>query len=84
MIRILADWSWLWPPLHGNGYQFWSGFGSDFGEVAILTAAIAIYRRHQCHVKGCWRLAWHPSEEHRGHPVCRTHHPHAGPGSELG
>jgi hypothetical protein len=61
-------------PLTGNGYQFWSGIGSDAGELAILGGIIAIYRRHNCHIRRCWRLSWHVHPEH-GHPVCRRHHP---------
>jgi hypothetical protein len=61
----------------GQGYQFWSGIGSDLGEIAIIAAVFAFWRRHNCHVNGCWRLAWHPSDDHGGHTVCRHHHPHA-------
>lgn len=76
----------LWPFLHwlaihtgsenepGVYYGFWSGFGSDIQEFAIIAAAIGLYRKHNCHVKGCWRVAKHPIE---GSPyvVCRKHHP---------
>lgn len=65
---------WFWHPLAGPGYQFWSGIGSDIGEIAIVGGAIAIYRRHNCHVHRCWRLSWHAHPDH-GHPVCRRHHP---------
>ena len=40
-------------------------------------AASTLYlflRKHNCHVRRCWRLAWHPHPDH-GHPVCRRHHP---------
>lgn len=70
---------WLFEPLHGDGYQFWSGIGSDFQELTLFLVIGGLYaflRRHNCHVKGCWRLAWHPSADHLGHPVCRHHHPH--------
>ena len=58
----------------GKGYGFWSGVGSDIGEVALIGAVIAAYRRHNCHVRRCWRLQRHPVE---GTPwiVCRKHHP---------
>lgn len=69
---------WLWPPLHGAGYQFWSGIGSDVGEAGILASigsvAFVSYRRLECHADGCHRLAWHVHDGH-GHPVCRKHHP---------
>lgn len=72
-------WHQLLHPLCGNGYQFWSGIGSDFGEYSIATALlfgiVTAYRRHNCHVKGCPWLQWHVHPEH-GHPVCKRHHPH--------
>jgi hypothetical protein len=57
-----------------RAYDFWSGFGSDIGEVAIIGAVIGMYRKHNCHVHGCWRVAKHPVE---GTPyvVCKKHHP---------
>lgn len=59
-------------PLHGDGYQFWSGVGSGS---PLLAGLFLLMRKHNCHVKGCWRLQWHPHPDH-GHPVCRRHHPH--------
>lgn len=58
----------------GPYYGFWSGFGSDIGEIALLGALVGIYRKHNCHVKGCWRISRHRVE---GTPwtVCRKHHP---------
>lgn len=55
-------------------YGWWSGFGSDLGEFAILGAVIAALRKHNCHVKGCWRIQRHAVE---GTPyvVCAKHHP---------
>lgn len=55
-------------------YNFWSGFGSDIAEFSILIGVIAFYRKHDCHVKGCWRFQHHAVE---GTPyiVCRKHHP---------
>lgn len=71
--------SWLyhvldWPMNTGpnGGYNFWSGIGS--GSPLLLGCALW-WRRHNCHVKGCWRLQWHVHPDH-GHPVCRRHHPH--------
>ena len=62
----------------GRWYGFWSGFGSDIGEVVIIGALVSVYRKHNCHAKGCWRLARHPVE---GTPyvVCRRHHPDGPP-----
>jgi hypothetical protein len=78
-VSLLAvfHWSSLLHPLTGDGYQFWSGIGSDVGEVTILGALVMIYRKHECHVERCHRPAWHPHPEH-DHPVCKRHHPDAG------
>src|SRR5262249_11034224 len=59
----------------GNGahYLFWSGIGSDIGEVAILGWLYAFLRRHNCEVHGCWRLGRHTTAG--GHVVCKRHHP---------
>lgn len=77
MIAGLFD-GYFWHPLHGDGYQLWSGIaGSFLTSVPGWVAVIYIYvRSHNCHVKGCWRLNWHEHPDH-GHPVCRRHHPHS-------
>ena len=61
----------------GRFYAFWSGFGSDIGEVAILGGLAGLYKRHTCHVDSP-RFCWHPGT----HPVvgtpyraCKKHHP---------
>lgn len=61
-------------PLHGDGYQFWSGVGSG----SPLMVCLAVWwRKHNCQEHRCWRLQWHPHPVH-GHIVYRRHHPHAG------
>jgi hypothetical protein len=57
-----------------RAYNFWSGFGSDIAEVAILGGIIQMYRRHNCHVYRCWRISHHPIP---GSPYvcCKKHHP---------
>lgn len=44
-------------PLHGDGYQFWSGIAGCLG---IFTAAYTLWRRHSCHTPRCWRLGRFP------------------------
>lgn len=59
----------------GPWYSFWSGFGSDlsyFGVFAVL------YRKHNCHVHGCWRIGRHLVDD-TGHVVCARHHPKGAP-----
>jgi hypothetical protein len=59
--------------LSGRWYGFWSGFGSDVGEVAIIGGLITMVRHRNCEVHGCWRLGRHATAA--GHRVCRRHHP---------
>jgi hypothetical protein len=63
------------------GYQFWSGIGSDLGEITLVASAVAVllffWRLFNCHADGCYRLTWHVHSDH-GHPVCKVHHPHGG------
>jgi hypothetical protein len=60
------------------GYLFWSGIGSDISEIALIGAVITLYRKHQCHIGGCWRIARHPVED-TGVIVCAKHHPRGAP-----
>lgn len=62
----------------GMPYLAWSGFGGDFGELAIVGALVAGVRHRNCHVHGCWRLARHPVAG-TTFVVCRRHHPDGAP-----
>lgn len=59
-------------------YNLWSGFG---GDLAFLAAVIAYpwvaYRRHNCQVKGCWRIGRHEFADPDGvkRALCHVHHP---------
>lgn len=53
-------------------YNFFSGSGSDIGELAIVGGLVGIYRRHNCHQRWCWRIARHP---HGPYFLCSKHHP---------
>ena len=68
-------------PLHNDGYQFWSGIGSG----SPILVGVAVYvRRHNCHVKRCPFISWHPQGTPGSHPVCRLQHDkHHGPLSRL-
>ena len=77
---------WLEPLLHwlavhtgtlnepGPYYGFWSGFGSDLGEVALLGAVAGAYHKHACHQARCWRVGRHTVD---GTPWCNHHHEQA-------
>lgn len=63
-------------------YNFWSGVGSDLGEVtlitAILTPVVIAARHHNCATRGCWRLTSHTIEDPDSHVKyrrCHKHHP---------
>lgn len=63
-------WTIIRDPLHGDGYQWWSGLGSD---LAYVGAFGIFWRHHNCHIKGCpWWGHVHPVE---GVPYCRKHRP---------
>jgi hypothetical protein len=55
-------------------YLFWSGFGSDLSELALLGGIFGVARHHNCHVKGCLRIKTYPVV---GTPykACKRHHP---------
>ena len=89
MIGFLDIPSWFWHPLRlgsgsacsainhtGCGDAFWSGFGSDLGEVTLITAILAsaygAYRHHACHVDGCWRPGH--TDPKVSAPACPRHH----------
>jgi hypothetical protein len=55
----------------GRWYAFWSGFGSDLSEAAIVGAVLGGYRKHNCHARGCWRIGRHVVD---GTPWCNRHH----------
>ena len=76
-------WAWI---MHATGsdnvsgpeYGFWSGFGSD---LALIAAAVSFpvvqYRRHNCQVRGCWRIGRHEFTDPEGvkRALCWHHHP---------
>ena len=61
-------------PLRGNGYQWWSGAGSDLGEVTLIGLALGAWKHINCEQPGC-PFPGHRHPEH-GRPVCRRHYHH--------
>jgi hypothetical protein len=62
----------------GPAYLWWSGAGSDLGELALIGALLAIVRRHNCHVRGCPRIGRHLfADQVTGvtYMLCGRHHP---------
>lgn len=62
----------------GRWYGFWSGFGSDVGELGIIGGLIGLLRHKNCHVHGCVRLGRHKVEGTEW-MVCAKHHPVGAP-----
>jgi hypothetical protein len=58
----------------GHWYAWWSGAGSDVGELAILGGIIGAWHKVNCHVKGCPRIGRHHVDG-TTYVVCRHHHP---------
>lgn len=62
----------------GPYYGFWSGFGSDLGELTLVAAVgTGVYtgvKKANCHAKGCWRVGHYPLEGTPYH-LCAKHHP---------
>lgn len=72
----LAHWLGL-DSASGAPYLALSGFLADLGELAIVGGLISIYRRHNCEVHRCPRIARHLTAA--AHRVCRRHAPDGAP-----
>jgi hypothetical protein len=83
-VSAISDvWTWVynaarWTWHDADGYNFISG---PLADITLLGGAYAIARRHNCHVKGCWRIA-RASVQGTTYVVCRKHHPHDAPSAE--
>lgn len=71
---VILHWLGVEPRSPSTAYNFWSGFGSDVGEVTLIGAVIATARHKNCHVHRCWRLGRHPVADGL-YRVCARHHP---------
>lgn len=76
-----------WAFLHVSGadnaagpqYGFWSGAGSDFGEVALLGGLWQLGHQSNCHEPRCWRLGLHHYDmDGQLVKLCKKHHPAIG------
>lgn len=56
----------------GRWYAFWSGFGSDLGELAVVGGLVTMVRHHNCGRRGCLRLAHELDAD--GRLACHRHH----------
>jgi hypothetical protein len=65
------------PGQYSDWYNFWSGFGSDLGEIVLLAAIYQVYKKHNCHVTGCARIGHHKFKddvEGTEYLLCRKHY----------
>jgi hypothetical protein len=64
----------------GPEYLFWSGFGSDLGEFALIGTIIGClahwYKSHECYDPTCPRYGAHHTPD--GMRTCSKHHPSLG------
>lgn len=67
--------AWIFHPLIGRGYQFWSGIAGSFLLGGGIWSGIAVtYWKHSCHAPGCLRIGrFHTAD--RTAVLCSKHHP---------
>lgn len=62
--------------LSGPEYGFWSGFGSDITELALIitliTGSVKVYQNTRCHVDTCHKHGKYPFQHYK---LCKNHHP---------
>jgi hypothetical protein len=83
LIIAFAKEIWFWIEVHtgtvnepGPYYGFWSGFGSDIGEGAIVIGLIGLFRKANCHIPRCPLLSHHEYEmDGVKYKLCRKHMP---------
>ena len=74
--QVLLHFLGVEPRSPSTAYNWWSGAGSDIGEVAIFGGLVQMYRAHECHDEGCHRLGNKITVEENGHHYrrCSKHH----------
>lgn len=63
---------------NGSHYLFWSGAGSDFGELALISALVVMYRRANCKRTWCPFMGMHDFTDPQDgvtRKLCWYHHP---------
>lgn len=70
---MIGNWLYHYFGIGGSGpwYAFWSGTGSDIGEITIVGGVVAMVRHINCVHTPCWRLSRHVTAD--GHKLCRVH-----------
>ena len=63
---------------NSSHYLFWSGAGSDFGELALISALVVMYRRLNCKRSWCPFMGMHDFTDPLDgvtRKLCWYHHP---------
>ncbi len=63
---------------NSSAYNFVSG---PLADITLFGGLYALYRHHNCHVKGCWRIA-RRAVDGTTYVVCHRHHPGEKPTAE--
>lgn len=81
LLHIIQHWlavqtgTYIAPSQYSDHYNFWSGFGSDITELALIAGAIGLYKRHNCAVPHCPWIAHSKYEiKETKQYTCRGHH----------
>jgi hypothetical protein len=81
-LHAIGNWLYWFFGIGGGGphYGFWSGAGSDIGELTIVGVLVVGLRHVDCHDKGCWRIGLHkvdgtPYKAYRKHHPVLSQHP---------
>lgn len=61
-------------PFSSTGIGDWSSLISTIEGIGAFSAGYVLIRRHNCHVKGCWRVG-RQGIHGTSYVVCRKHHP---------
>jgi hypothetical protein len=80
MLHWLAYWAGL-TDANSPPYLFFSGIGPCLMGLGIGTFAGGWLRHHNCHQRGCWRIARHQVAG-TDWVVCAKHHPAGAPTAE--
>jgi len=65
-------WHAILHALTADSGHFYGPTSGWLGLLTYLGAPAVLFRKHNCHVRRCWRLGHHPAGDYL---VCRRHHP---------
>lgn len=73
-LHAIGNWIYYFFGFGGSGphYGFWSGAGSDIGEVTLVGGMYAVWHHHNCGVKWCPWVGKTPVDG-TPHKTCHVH-----------